>query len=51
MGFSREEYSSGLPCPPLGDLTDSRIEPVLLLSPVLAGHKLVIPGASLVAQW
>ena len=27
MGFSRQEYWSGLPCPPPGDLADSRIEP------------------------
>ena len=27
MGFSRQEYSSGLPFPPPGDLPDPRIEP------------------------
>ena len=27
MGFSRQEYCSGLPCPPLGDLPDPGIEP------------------------
>ena len=37
MGFSRHEYCSGLPCPPPGDLPDSRIEPVSLMSPALAG--------------
>ena len=26
MGFSRQEYWSGLPCPPAGDLPDSGIE-------------------------
>ena len=26
MGFSRQEYWSGLPCPPPGDLTDPGIE-------------------------
>ena len=26
MGFSRQEYWSGFPCPPLGDLPDSGIE-------------------------
>ena len=26
MGFSRQEYWSGLPCPPPGDLADPRIE-------------------------
>ena len=28
MGFSRQEYWSGLPCPPPGDLLDPGIEPV-----------------------
>ena len=37
MGFSRQEYWSGLPCPPPGDLPDPGIEPVSLPSPVLAG--------------
>ena len=37
MGFSRQEYWSGLPCPPQGDLTDSGIEPESLKSPALAG--------------
>ena len=27
MGFSRQEYWSGLPCPPPGDLPDSGIKP------------------------
>ena len=27
MGFSRQEYWSGLPCPPLGDLPKPGIEP------------------------
>ena len=26
MGFSRQEYWSGLPCPPLGDLSNPGIE-------------------------
>ena len=34
MTFSRQDYWSGLPFPPPGDLPDSRIEPV---SPALAG--------------
>ena len=33
MGFSRQEYWSGLPCPPSGDLPDPGIEPTSLLSP------------------
>ena len=36
MGFSRQEYWSGWPCPPPGDLPDSRIEPTSLMSPALA---------------
>ena len=35
MGFSRQEYCSGLPFPAPGDLSDPRIEPV---SPTLAGR-------------
>ena len=27
MGFSRQEYWSGLPCPPLGDLPDPMTKP------------------------
>ena len=30
MGFSRQEYWSGLPYPPLGDIPDSGIEPMSL---------------------
>ena len=30
MGFSRQEYWSGLPCPPLGDLPDQGIEAITL---------------------
>ena len=36
MGFSRQEYWSGLPCPPPGDLPDPGLEPKSLLSPALA---------------
>ena len=36
MGFSRQEYWSGLPCPPSGDLSNPGIEPVSLMSPALA---------------
>ena len=38
MGFSRQEYWSGLPCPTPGDLPDPGIEPVSLMSPTLAGR-------------
>ena len=36
MGFSRQEYWSGLPCPPAGNLPDPGIEPASLTSPSLA---------------
>ena len=32
MGFSRQEYWSGLPFPPLGDLSDPGITPMLPVS-------------------
>ena len=35
--FSRQEYQSGLPCRPPGDLPDPGIEPQSLSSPALAG--------------
>ena len=38
MGFSRQEYWSGLPYPPPGDLPDPGIEPMSLQSPALAGR-------------
>ena len=37
MGFSRQEYWSGLPCPPPGDPPDPGIKPESLRSPALAG--------------
>ena len=37
MGFSRQEYWSGLPCPPPEDLPDPGIEPETLMFPALAG--------------
>ena len=36
MGFSRQEYWSGLPCPPPGDLPNPEMEPTDVTSPVLA---------------
>ena len=36
MGFSRQEYWSGLPFPPPGDLPDPEIEPTSPASPALA---------------
>ena len=38
MGFSRQEYWSGLPCPSPGDLPDPGIEPRSLMSPALASR-------------
>ena len=37
IGFTREGYWSGSPCPPPGDLPDPGIEPKSLMSPALAG--------------
>ena len=37
VGFSRQEYWSGLLCPPPGGLPDPGIEPTSLTSPALAG--------------
>ena len=46
MGFSRQEYWSGLPCPTPGDLLDPGIEPESLISPSLPGDSLPLapPG-------
>ena len=38
MGFSRQEYRSGLPCPPPGDLCNMGIKPVFLTSSALLGR-------------
>ena len=37
MGFSRQEYWSGLPCPPPGDLSKPGIKPASLMSPAFVG--------------
>ena len=37
MRFSRQEYWSGLPCPPPGDLLDPGVKPMSLMSPAMAG--------------
>ena len=37
MGFSRQEYCSGLPCLPPEDLPDLGTEPASLISPAQAG--------------
>ena len=36
--FSRQEYRSGLPCPPPRDLPNPGIEPTSLTSPALSGR-------------
>ena len=38
MAFSRQEYQSGLPCPPPRDLPHSGVEPTSLKPPALAGE-------------
>ena len=38
MGVSRQEYWSGLSCPPPGDLPNPGIELTSLMSPALAGR-------------
>ena len=38
LGFSRQEYWSGLPFPPSGDFPDPGISPGSLKSPVLVGR-------------
>ena len=40
MGFSQQEYWSGLPCSPPGDLPDPGIELASLLSPELQADSL-----------
>ena len=38
LGFSGQEYWSGLPCPSPGDLPEPGIKPESLRSPALAGR-------------
>ena len=40
IGFSRQEYRSGLPCPPPGALPNPGIEPVSLASSALQADSL-----------
>ena len=44
MGFSRQEYWSGLPWPPPGDLSDPGIQPTSLAAPALAGKVFTTSG-------
>ena len=43
MGFSRQEYWSGLPCPPPGDLPDPGIKPGSFMSPAPGCGFLALP--------
>ena len=45
MGFSRQEYQSGLLCPPPGDLHNPGIKPESLMPPALVG-RFFIPSAT-----
>ena len=52
IGLSRQEYWSGLPCPSLGDLPDTGIEPVSPVAPALQADSLPLshcesPGGAL----
>ena len=40
LGFSRQEYWSGLPFPPPGDVLDSEFEPASPVSPTLQADTL-----------
>ena len=42
MGFSRQVYWSGLPCPPPGDLPDSEIQPTPPAAPALQADSLLL---------
>ena len=50
-GFSRQEYWSGLLCPPAGDLPDLGIELASLTSPILAVRFFILvpPGKPLLS--
>ena len=45
MGFSKQEYWSGLPCPPPEDLPNPGIEPTSLMSLALAGGFFITLGS------
>ena len=52
MGFPRQEYWSGLLFPPPGDLPNSGIEPLPLVSPALAdGFFTTAPREALKHLW
>ena len=43
MGLSRQEYWSGLPCPPQGDLLNPGIKPMSPVAPALQMDSLLLP--------
>ena len=51
MGFSRQEYWSGLPFPSPGDLLNPGMEPVSLRSPALAGGFFTTSAAWEATHW
>ena len=50
MGFFRQKYWRGCPCPPPGDLPNQGTEPASLTSPALAG-RFFTTGATWQALW
>ena len=50
MGFSRQEYWSGLPCPPPGDRTDPGMKPQSLFPALAGGFLPLAPPAVGVGQ-
>ena len=50
MGFARQEYWSGFPCPPLGDLPDPGIEPGSLTSPLASSGASQVKAKNLPAS-
>ena len=54
MGFSRQDYWIGLPCPPPGDCHNPGIKPPSLKSPVLSGYFFATSATcegSILNQW
>ena len=47
MGFSRQEYWSGLPCPSPGNLPNLGIEPASLVSPAMVNGLTLVPPRKL----
>jgi len=51
MGFSRQEYWSGLPCPSPGNYPDSEIKLASLESPALGGRFFTVSAAWEIREW